>query len=536
MRIVYKEKRNLLIILTLLFILSIGFLNWRNKNDFNLKKQNMIAPKRINKKFLIKKTKISSVPPSYDLNNISELKFSPENQHFFISILKTNPLDPRKFTYTPLIDDTPISQLPQANKKWTEKVTPIWEVVFNDTTQGKAYVESLDKDKVVVVQNESVSEEYKNVYSLQYHPLDNYLTYKAQNDQNKWGLVVDGKAQKWYDDIFGIAWFCGKDIYYIAVNKKGKDKPRDEFFIVKNGVEGKKYEHIDNPIPSMSGDCKKILYAVSKNGKSIIMNAADQTETEIFSNPAEKIQYVNVSKDGKRLAYVARDEKKEVEYVVIDGIKQKEYSTRKLEKNYKQKLPFLFKLLLFLGKSKNKNPELIKQTDEEYKVDGIFLSDYGGGAGYSVQHSYIVEDGDYRFQVIYNNETHQKYFKIGDIAMSPNGENIIYVVKKKTFDQATLIKNGQEINLPAQQALSDDEDDDVILDLKYSPDGKHYSYVLPVGLSTVRPGEAKYDLVVDNEVVSEFDYISNMSFSEDGKKIKFGARLDRDIFSVEVQL
>lgn len=323
---------------------------------------------------------------------------------------------------------------------------------------------------------------YDNISEAWFTADSKYFIYRAEGGTND--IIVINDKEKLYEQVkqggkassFGSITFSpdGKRFGYIVgegcyekeeiseAGHKGLLKKCKNYFVVVDGIEGKKYENIRDLIFSPNG--QRVAYIVDEGNKNFVV--VDGEEGKKYN----EILSLSFSFDGKRIAYLAWEGKSYAEremLVVVDGKESKRYRD-----------------INIMGGS------IFSPNGQHYAYKAV---------DYSTQsiEEFIVFDG----------EEGKKYDKIINFTFSPDGEKFVYIAQKdnKNF----LVFNGEEREIPYN-----------IIDLKFSPNGQNLAYIARAYIGN---NNNKSFVVVDGIERKKYDYIERLIFSEDSSNLAYVA-------------
>ncbi len=172
---------------------------------------------------------------------------------------------------------------------------------------------TMESGKIVVVDGKKEAKYINLGKDLIFSPNGKHLAYGAY-DGNNWFVVMDGIEGKKYGDFIEHSIVFSPDsqkIAYVA-NEIGK------WFVVVDGNEESKYDRIGIPL-LFSPDSKRIAYFAAEGVKGFVV--VDGKEEKRY----EPIGNLTFSPDSKRVAYGAKKGKES--QVVVDGKEGKKYDS-----------------------------------------------------------------------------------------------------------------------------------------------------------------------------------------------------------------
>ena len=190
-------------------------------------------------------------------------------------------------------------------------------IVLSDNGNHCAYSANREGKCVVVLDN----------VESETHDLSHTLTFSADGSRFAYAMeksighkegfkqfiVVDGKRIGPYETVVeGAIKFSSDNKDFVF-----KAEIHDEFFIVKNDHEGKRYSDVIQYTTSFSPDNTRMAYVAENNLRRMVN--ADNTEGIPFND----VYSISFSPDSKRFAYSARQDNKEL--VVVDGSRGEKY-------------------------------------------------------------------------------------------------------------------------------------------------------------------------------------------------------------------
>ena len=262
---------------------------------------------------------------------------------------------------------------------------------------------------------------YSGVSDPVFSPDSKHMAYIGKAG-GKYCVVLDGVEGKWYDRvglfvIHGLRdLLCGdsKTLVFSPDSQHLAYTAQDEggFFIVKDGVEEKKYK-VNSPsapplpilTPVFSPDSKHVAYGVNmSDGPSFaVLDAVEQA-----ANYSE-IKYITFSPDSSRLAYWANTP--EGWCVVVDGVEGKTYSN-----------PYY--------------APITPRMDPMESVSIAFSPD-------SKRVIYLAQNGMSRCIVIVDGVESKEYVRIFDLVMTSDSKHIAY--RAGLGQRAIWVLDGQEV-------------------------------------------------------------------------------------------
>lgn len=292
-------------------------------------------------------------------------------------------------------------------------------------------------------------------------------------DNKKWMAIVDGKQGKLYDWIgrYSVS-KTGEHVIYLA-------KSGENWFIVRNGKEGKPYSDIEGGLDIVfSPDGTRVAYVASQEGANRGYHASNKPRVFVVVDEKEGKKYRQIRKltfspDSKRLAYIGSMVSKGDDlddYVVVDGQESKAY-------------PSYDKVLVFSPDSKRfAHPACSKKN-----------------------RCFVVLDGK---------EDKKIYDWVESITFSPDSKRLAYVAYKGKHE--FLVLDGKECRkYPVFPVAKPDVPLD-ITGITFSPDSKRIAYKA----TTTRK---KWHIIIDEKQSMAYDYVSSPAFSPDSKRTAYYA-------------
>jgi WD40 repeat protein len=342
--------------------------------------------------------------------------------------------------------------------------------------------------------------------------------------------VVNNQEDPPHDSVMNDIAFA-PDSHNVIYTATDNGKAR----LVVNGVEGKTYDRIDDLVFSPNGE--RFAYAARKNNNVLVVEGATEGKSYLA------VENLKFSPDSKNLYYAGYRSKvypQQEETLVTNGVEGKWYSA----------------IGHYVITKDNKIVMMAKQGDETFIVtDGKEGQRYERGGGYFALSGLVVSpDGKkFGFTVNVQNNTYfvlgdqkeKEYQGIRELTFSPDSNTHAYIASqnkesfavvngkegKKRADSLAQIYIGAE-NKIVYRALEagsngryfvsiNDVDGrvyDDVTGIAFFPQTNHVVYI-------GREGKKNF-LIVDGKERGVFDWIDERSFkfSEDGKKVAFGAQ------------
>jgi len=195
-------------------------------------------------------------------------------------------------------------------------------LTFSPDGEKLAYV-AKEGNKELVVVNEIEGKRYGRIYNLQFSPDGKRLAYIAK-EGNKELIVLDSIESKKYDYIkkFSLQFSSdGKRLAYIAseggkYDELGVHYKDGKYFVVIDGIEGKRYDYINEFSLQFSPDSKRVAYIAGEGGEYEIEMGRGVAYKDgkyfvvIDGIEGKRYDYINefslqFSPDSKRVAYIA---------------------------------------------------------------------------------------------------------------------------------------------------------------------------------------------------------------------------------------
>ena len=227
----------------------------------------------------------------------------------------------------------------------------IGEIVFSPDSKFMAYLlyridtRTFQISKYIVALGDMKSQEYDNVYELQFLPAGNQLVYMA-HQSGKYFMVINEKRGPVYDGIGkGDPVISPDGTKYAYVAKKGQ-----KTVMVINGVESELFDGLGRAL--FSPDSQSVMFSALRNDRHYVvidgvvgpgydavgalMYSPDSKRTAYFVKQGDKhkvvvdrliqeeefdsLHYMTFSPDSKKLAYLAKHN--EETFLVVDGIRK----------------------------------------------------------------------------------------------------------------------------------------------------------------------------------------------------------------------
>jgi len=281
-------------------------------------------------------------------------------------------------------------------------------------------------NKFFVVVDGKEEKQYDDIYSGGpiFSPDSTRVAYGARVG-NKWFVVVDGKEQKQYDGILKDSLIFSPDSQRLAY-AAGVGNER---FVVIDGKEEKPYDATAEGL-IFSPDSQRVAYAARARSKWLVVVNGKEEKTYDGIGRGTPI----FSPDSKRVAYRAQEGNKRV--LVVDGKEEKQYD------DIAEGTPIFSpdsRRLAFTAKVGNQWLVVV-DGKEEKRYDGI-------GAGSlifspdSKRLAYGARLGNKWFMVVDGKEEKQ-VDSIGTVSFSPDSQRVAYgaVVGKKSL----VVADGKE--------------------------------------------------------------------------------------------
>jgi len=374
----------------------------------------------------------------------------------------------------------------------------------------------------------------------------------------KWVVVVDGQAQREYDQI---AFFTfspdGQRLVYAA-------RMGTNWLCVLNGEEGPAFDSVD--MPTFSPDSRHLAYG-TKRGKMWVMILGGQPvgpEVEYSRQPF--FRYSKFSPDGQRLAYPLYSSRKGLT-VVLDGkegplfdkitglvfssgSRRLAYTGVRVKSGWKEKSlgtvvvetqegqvfegpppweasvlasSLLAKSVLFFEDARFLTSASI------YLGDPRKLEVSPGGTGVSVpvfspdgqRIAYAACRGAEDEVMMINGEPGPRFEAIRTLPVfSPDGEHVAYLAAERKKNAVEVVDGTKVRVVPFR------ESDNFAGQVTFSPDGRHLAYVLgDCGAQFIagKTRQARRRVVLDGTEGKEYDVlsVSNLRFGPDGRHLAY---------------
>lgn len=239
-------------------------------------------------------------------DEISQITFSPNSER----LAYCAEIDNQKFVVCDNIEG--------------EKYDDIANIIFSPNSQHLAYIATMNntmasgENETYVVLDQQKSKPFNQVVesSLIFSPNSKRFAYKII-ENGKVCVYVDNKKIGCYDDT-------GKDSFSFSPDSKkfafiawrGFDR-----FIVVNGVEGKKYEQVGNPI--FSPNSKSVAHVAVQSEYELVVVLKNKWQMIVWNGKESKkyfrVRFPTFSPDSKKLAYFASPNEED-SYIVVNGI------------------------------------------------------------------------------------------------------------------------------------------------------------------------------------------------------------------------
>jgi len=331
-----------------------------------------------------------------------------------------------------------------------------------------------------------------------------FLVTGAESHKKK--VIVDGRESKEYPGFVVAPCFSPDSKHVVYTVLRGT--------VVLDGVEGKAYGTVGHPI--FSPDSAHVAYSASGNGRFIVVDGKE------YNNPCYRMGGMEWSPGSNAVIYYdsrrENDGSLEDPLVVVNGTVQKGvvrlcYSPNGKKIAYVTRLP---------GEKVNIGGETFTtQGDIAFTIDGVADAAYkeirevvwSADSSRVVYAAQIIGPiGGQKWCVISRKvgakgEADQGYENVGNIALSPDGKSIAYVVVKGVGEQ-TVALNG---TLGKSHAVIEKGP-------FFSPDSKRCFYV-------ARDGE-KRAIVADNAESNAYDAVNAMIISPDSTRLASIMKMD----------
>ena len=233
-------------------------------------------------------------------DNISQLTFSPDSQHFAY-VAET------KGKYFIVLDN-----------KEGKIYDAIGEFVFSYDSKRLAYVarNAGQSGQYFVVLDEQIGKKYDHIGELTFFPDDQHFAYVACEgiQQEKCFTVIDGQEGKKYDNLIYYLTFSPDNQHFAYVATEGK-----KMFTILDNKEGKNYDYII--YLTFSPDSQHFAYSVTEGGKHFVVLDSQESEKKYDGY----VYKATLSSDAKHLTYEACKGIYNC-FVVLDNQEGKEYS------------------------------------------------------------------------------------------------------------------------------------------------------------------------------------------------------------------
>lgn len=394
------------------------------------------------------------------------------------------------------------------------------DVYFSHNNEHFAYV---NKDFVVIDNKKEKNYDYIDYFDyFDFFGESNGHVYTADNDNNKDFIIFNGNEiavnpgnnNTSFLTGFPVISSDGKQIAYVL-------HENDEDFVVLNGNRGNGYRNISGMF--FSPDNKHFAFEAEKKEKD------DNISQIMVIDGKEGASYdfvdgFNFSSDGKQYVYAARKNKKS--FLIVNGEeKQTDYNNI-----LRPKFTSNSNLLFYIGET-SEGTFLIVNDKEISQHSNIYSPVFSDN---EKKIAYHAENGKEKFMVVYDikNGQENKINNSSFMAFSPNNKFLARSVETKDSDSIVVEPvdgDGEKIYQSNFYEESCSEEMGGCLygigDLIFSPDSKHFAYV-------IETKDKKSFIVLDGNDGKIYDKIDNMRFSSDSKYLIYNAVNGRELWKI----
>lgn len=377
-------------------------------------------------------------------------------------------------------------------------------ITFSPDHQHFAYIvktsEDFSNSEYYVVRDEKEGKRYGNMVAILSYSLDSkHLAYTAGTKDKKYYAIADETKSKLYDGVYFPQF--SPDGKKFAFNAKIGPIEDQKTSIVVDSVEGKYYDSIVDSF-KFSPDSTHLGYEVhQKNRENFVV--IDQAEGPKYDNVGNLI----FSSDGKRSAYIANKDSKT--FVILDGQEGNKYDGMNL---------LLFspdgKQLAYRGKKLVDGQErwvLVQNGKESQPFDDVAPMAFSPD---SSKLAYVVKQKGVLDAVYINDKEIAKYPFIMGGTFSPDSEKFAFIAGTQE-DKSFVVVDGKELSSYSKPLFPK---------LVFSPNGRHVAYVVQVDKSSY--------VALDGKEGKIYDYVSQPSFSEDGKSLVYNAKKGQELWLI----
>ena len=339
--------------------------------------------------------------------------------------------------------------------------------LFSPDSSQIVYRAKKDEKEFVVV-NDQEGKKYDEISDPIFSPDSSKMGYRAKNNEEEF-VVVNGKEKKAYYLVFSPMFSpdSSRMAHWAMTEHEGRE------FIVVDGKEGKKYDQVRGI--KFSPDSNKVSYLVYEGqyGYQKCFTVVNGAEGKIYDHISSSPIF---SPDSSRIAYCARKDGKG--FVVVDGKEGKKYD----------------------------------------KVSSLkFSSD-------SKKVFYMAENNEKMFIVV-NGKEEKAYDRItfNSLAISPDGNKIVYQAREDVIREGEKMTREDRKWFVVVNSEEEEINEYAYNSFIFSPDD---SKVASIGVS----GDGKYLVAVNHKEGKKYDYVSSLIFSDDGKYICYGARINNELW------
>ena len=351
----------------------------------------------------------------------------------------------------------------------------IGEIVFSPDSKFMAYLlyridtRTFQISKYIVALGDMKSQEYDNVYELQFLPAGNQLVYMA-HQSGKYFMVINEKRGPVYDGIGkGDPVISPDGTKYAYVAKKGQ-----KTVMVINGVESELFDGLGRAL--FSPDSQSVMFSALRNDRHYVvidgvvgpgydavgalMYSPDSKRTAYFVKQGDKhkvvvdrliqeeefdsLHYMTFSPDSKKLAYLVKHN--EETFLVVDGIRK--------EGRYDSATLLTFspdnKRIAFCANVDKKSVTLNEEDYEIHRIPNITGNDSSGFP--KIEYKEVKSPNKQGMEkldraagnllVVIDGVQEQKYHVISNFTFSPDSKHYVYWAMKDS--QWALVINGKE--------------------------------------------------------------------------------------------
>lgn len=410
------------------------------------------------------------------------------------------------------------------------------KIYFSPHGKSVAYV-GHDVNGEFVVVNGNVGKTFDRIaQDPQFLSDGNRVVYLAKT-RGKYYIVTDSLISDAYDGVGEILVGHNDRIVYVA-QRKGVDLRTNVDFVVDGGIQGREYNVIGSP--SFSENGKHVVYnaynLIDAEGRRAYYFVVDDVE---FPNPLEDVRSPTVGANGKIIAYVVNDGGSD--FVVFQDQQMKTYAEVGCPVVSPDEKTVAYEA------EDNKREFIVIGTDEQEKFDkekhivwtGVFSPD-------SKKFAYKVE-GRRGVKTKHDENSSTITFLYGNSFYVDAGR------KGKVYDDlgmAGYLSDGRLVyhayHANKEFVVVNEEEqvyfDHIIEPLVFDKFRTKVAYIVVEGGTAVGPDGSyikshnenwsggKWFIVVGTRKSTAYEHVYNPAFSQDGKKIGFGAKIGQELW------